>query len=996
MVQRPWSHIESIWKAFNEFQSSNNLPHREELSRAEGETVYPEKPQFGSIVDSAGQVQGSKTNIAELNEKSSYPSFVECKESEFLDKIKTQEDKIKTQEDKIKTLEDTIKTQENKIIKLEKRNAILERLDQSGNNRLEAFGREIHGANQRGHRGDGESNPLKYEHIEHEANCIDAKHGHNIEIQTSHRGLCKTCAWDVQSYDTRVSSKRSSRFYSENDTESFHSVDRRKRDSQTQDAMSNNLSQCSSIDSKNDHFDIAQGTPRTPDNSQEHFENHGEEENNKQTGTSVKAQPDLKPKELIEDNCEISGLDPSCNTDSDIANIGTLSHKIFSGFKRASSLTESAETDISDDDQTFSLPMFTHVWDYILKRKDDELVKIQSENNVKFTKKKSSDQEVFITVNQGLEHRRRGREKGLDDLKKLHDEISPNIVRKTIEIDAEKIQNKNLESIVQSAKNTDVLYHIDGPVIQAIGVKQDATKAIFDIKKILGIKVKTRDEKDMNILQELSDIPTSRKLNQHKTLKFKTDEGIDVSVYQGDITSEDADVIVNAANEKLKHGGGVALAISEAGGPDIQRDCDDIIRRSSKPLTVTDVVFTKVGKESRLKCKYILHAIGPRWKNYRDKSNCERHLVETFYNSFSKASLEIKAISIAIPAISSGIFGVPQDICVRSMYVALMEFSKKEGRSTTMKDIRFVNILEDMTTAVVTEFRRFREDKDYSPETLTDMLQYTGSEVTSPNGPYSKVKNYCNQCDDGTLGIIQMSCGHWYCSACKKYFANDYAVKQCLKCINAPTLDRQSSDIEKCIICHGTICKREELNCGHAFCGECITKWMKSKPQCPVCGCFFGKIKGNQPKRGTMKTSTDQQKRIPGYEGCGVITINYSIPSGNQGECHPNPGRSYAGTNRKAYLPDNKEGNEILDLLKEAFDARLIFTIGQSSTNNREGITWNDIHHKTRIDGGPENYGYPDLGYLSRVREELAAKGITTRKKRCHRREDHRYKVTNV
>lgn len=96
-----------------------------------------------------------------------------------------------------------------------------------------------------------------------------------------------------------------------------------------------------------------------------------------------------------------------------------------------------------------------------------------------------------------------------------------------------------------------------------------------------------------------------------------------------------------------------------------------------------------------------------------------------------------------------------------------------------------------------------------------------------------------------------------------------------------------------------------------------------------------------------------------------------------QTEQHPKPGQWYSGINRTAYLPDNKEGREVLQLLKKAFDQKLIFTVGTSRTTGMENqVTWNDIHHKTSSSGGPENFGYPDHGYLSRVRDELKAKGV--------------------
>ena len=67
---------------------------------------------------------------------------------------------------------------------------------------------------------------------------------------------------------------------------------------------------------------------------------------------------------------------------------------------------------------------------------------------------------------------------------------------------------------------------------------------------------------------------------------------------------------------------------------------------------------------------------------------------------------------------------------------------------------------------------------------------------------------------------------------------------------------------------------------------------------------------------------------------------------------HPNPCVPYIGTRRRAYLPDNDEGQDVLRLLRRAFDTRLIFTVGRSVTSGLENtVVWNDIHHKTSIAG---------------------------------------------
>ncbi|XP_062972711.1 E3 ubiquitin-protein ligase DTX3L [Elgaria multicarinata webbii] len=181
---------------------------------------------------------------------------------------------------------------------------------------------------------------------------------------------------------------------------------------------------------------------------------------------------------------------------------------------------------------------------------------------------------------------------------------------------------------------------------------------------------------------------------------------------------------------------------------------------------------------------------------------------------------------------------------------------------------------------------------------------------------------------------------------------------------------------EECSICMDLIDQKEVLpKCKHAFCKTCITEAMKYKPTCPVCNMFYGKMEGNQPP-GTMQVNK-LRTSLPGYEQYGTIEIAYHILDGIQTTSHPNPGRGFRGAYRTAYLPNNKEGNEILCLLQRAFEQKLIFTVGQSRTTGLcDVVTWNDIHHKTGKHGGPESFGYPDPSYLKRVREELKAKGI--------------------
>lgn len=199
-----------------------------------------------------------------------------------------------------------------------------------------------------------------------------------------------------------------------------------------------------------------------------------------------------------------------------------------------------------------------------------------------------------------------------------------------------------------------------------------------------------------------------------------------------------------------------------------------------------------------------------------------------------------------------------------------------------------------------------------------------------------------------------------------------------------PTTTRQSPETKTslffCSICQsGTelSAKRILSKCRHEFCSRCIDKHFEEvSPSCPNCKIYYGKPLGNQPD-GLMWYSTVNQY-LPGYPATDTIIIEYEIPDGTQTDKHPNPGVPFKGTHRIAYIPDNEHGRKIHRMLRKAFDQKLIFTVGKSATTGKENmVTWNDIHHKTRPDGGPQSFGYPDPEYLDRVEEQLTKAGIT-------------------
>ena len=160
-------------------------------------------------------------------------------------------------------------------------------------------------------------------------------------------------------------------------------------------------------------------------------------------------------------------------------------------------------------------------------------------------------------------------------------------------------------------------------------------------------------------------------------------------------------------------------------------------------------------------------------------------------------------------------------------------------------------------------------------------------------------------------------------------------------------------DDNKCPICLSDFSDKKTLSkCGHSFCTGCIDEAFKHQQKCPVCYTVYNPLTGNQPE-GHMFTSY-QSTSLPGFNSCGTIVISYAIPSGVQGSDHPNPGKPFVGTRRDAYLPNNEEGMKVLNLLKKAFEQKLIFTIGRSAATGRDDcVIWNGISHKISISGGP-------------------------------------------
>ncbi len=181
--------------------------------------------------------------------------------------------------------------------------------------------------------------------------------------------------------------------------------------------------------------------------------------------------------------------------------------------------------------------------------------------------------------------------------------------------------------------------------------------------------------------------------------------GVTVTVRKANICKISVDAVVNASNEDLKHIGGLALALLQAAGPSLQQTCDQHTR-SNGPLKPGEAIITDAG---RLPCKYVVHAVGPRFSD-SDKRTTVQRLRRAVRESLNQASSR-NCSSIAIPVISSGIFGCPLDLCTESIAKEVceyIEFHNHRGSNSTLTEIHLVDnngdTVKAMTQAVRKEF----------------------------------------------------------------------------------------------------------------------------------------------------------------------------------------------------------------------------------------------------------------------------------------------------
>ena len=167
-----------------------------------------------------------------------------------------------------------------------------------------------------------------------------------------------------------------------------------------------------------------------------------------------------------------------------------------------------------------------------------------------------------------------------------------------------------------------------------------------------------------------------------ETLAEKEVNGKRVKVILGDITEEETEAIVNAANSLLKHGGGVAGAIVRKGGRVIQEESDRIVKERGA-IPAGSAVYTSGGN---LKARFVIHTVGPVW----GEGDEERKL-RSAVRSALKVAEELEVKSVALPAISTGIFGYPKEEGTKVIVEEVVKYLN-ENENTPIEEVHLTAI----------------------------------------------------------------------------------------------------------------------------------------------------------------------------------------------------------------------------------------------------------------------------------------------------------------
>ncbi|XP_072469894.1 protein mono-ADP-ribosyltransferase PARP14-like [Notamacropus eugenii] len=295
-------------------------------------------------------------------------------------------------------------------------------------------------------------------------------------------------------------------------------------------------------------------------------------------------------------------------------------------------------------------------------------------------------------------------------MKKEKKQIWKNLKEKNVKVDFKTLANQR--GIALCGPKGEVVRGIsvvketlDSLYVRNFSIDKPGAKSLFKDKEDYCTREVKQRYNCLVWLQEDGDESSGGSVDGQKVYcKITLESGILLTVQKGDLTQFSADVVVNAANEDLKHYGGLAAALSKAAGPELQRDCDQIIQERGK-IPPGCAVVSGAGQ---LPYKQVIHAVGPWWTQ-----ECAHRCVQLLKNAVT-VCLYLAGLdghtSIAIPVLSSEAFGFPLKECAETIILSIKENLQNSQNKHSLKKIYLVDSSEERVQALSKAVRTIFND----------------------------------------------------------------------------------------------------------------------------------------------------------------------------------------------------------------------------------------------------------------------------------------------
>ncbi|XP_052097512.1 uncharacterized protein LOC127732519 [Mytilus californianus] len=194
--------------------------------------------------------------------------------------------------------------------------------------------------------------------------------------------------------------------------------------------------------------------------------------------------------------------------------------------------------------------------------------------------------------------------------------------------------------------------------------------------------------------QDFQDVPLTYEFNV---------SSLKISVLMNDLLQETTDAIVTSASGDLSAQYGISRVIAHSADPKLRSECREYIDRHGQ-LSVGDVMHTSAGGAFDKKVGFVIHAVGPSWREYRNEESVHM-LTCTYLNIFQYSSSNMWLTNIAMPLIGAGGVGFPLDVCVQAFYDALLLFVMDPENLSHLQEIHLVSNDEDSTCSTIVVLR---------------------------------------------------------------------------------------------------------------------------------------------------------------------------------------------------------------------------------------------------------------------------------------------------